>query len=110
MVVGPPKPDYHTTFTCIWPRALKLRCVTNVDMLFLMNGFICLFYENKFMLISGSHILNRSIDCPLILKTILKINLSAYEIDQCWQFSKLQELRRTKQEVSFTHFNQMRCD
>ena len=30
-------------------------------MLFLTNGFICLFYENKFMLISGSHISNRSI-------------------------------------------------
>ena len=30
-------------------------------MLFLTNGFICLFYENKFMLISGGHISNRSI-------------------------------------------------
>ena len=27
-------------------------------MLFLMMGFICLFYENKFMLISGGHISN----------------------------------------------------
>ena len=48
-------------FTCIWPRALKLGCITNVDMLFLTMGFICLFYENKFMLISGGHISNRSI-------------------------------------------------
>ena len=30
-------------------------------MLFLMMGFICLFYESKFMLISGGHISNRSI-------------------------------------------------
>ena len=48
-------------FTCIWPRALKLGCITNIDMLFLVMGFICLFYENKFMLISGRHISNRSI-------------------------------------------------
>ena len=50
-------------FTCIWPRALKLGCVTNVDMLFLTNGFICLFYENKFVLISGGHISNRPVYC-----------------------------------------------
>ena len=30
-------------------------------MLFLTMGFVCLFYENKFMLISGDHIANRSI-------------------------------------------------
>ena len=30
-------------------------------MLFLVMGFVCLFYKNKFMLISGGHILNRSI-------------------------------------------------
>ena len=73
MVVGPPKPDpyicllffvfsnvYH--FTCTWPRALKLGCITNVNMLFLTMGFICLFYENKFMLISGGHISNRSME------------------------------------------------
>ena len=60
MVVGPPKPDYHTFvfsnvchFTCIWSRALKLGCITNVNMLFLTNGFIGLFYENKFMLVSA---------------------------------------------------------
>ena len=41
-------------------RALKLGCITNVNMLFLTMGFICLFYENKFMLISGGHISNRS--------------------------------------------------
>ena len=44
-------------FTC---RALKLGRITNVDMLFLAMGFICLFYENKFMLISGGHISNKS--------------------------------------------------
>ena len=45
------------------PRALKLGCITNVDMLLLAMGFICLFYKNKFMLISGSHtcISNRSV-------------------------------------------------
>ena len=52
-------------FTCIWPRALKLGCITNVDMLFLTNGFTCLFYENKFMLISGGHISGRSIVCKV---------------------------------------------
>ena len=63
MVVGPPKPDYHTFVSYFRiPRALKLGCITNVDMLFLTNGFICLFYENKFMLISGGHISNRSIN------------------------------------------------
>ena len=69
----PPKPDYLPYiclllsdfsnvchFTCIWPRTLKLGCIANVNMLFLMNGFICLFYENEFMLISGGHISNRS--------------------------------------------------
>ena len=52
---------YH--FTCIWPRALKLGCMTNVDMLFLTTGFICLSDENKFMLISSGHtfISNRSV-------------------------------------------------
>ena len=40
--------------------ALKLGCTTNVDMLFLTNEFICLFYKNKFMLINGGHISNRS--------------------------------------------------
>ena len=54
-------------FTCIWCRALKLGCITiNVDILFLTMGFICLFYDNKFMLISGSHISNRSISIPFL--------------------------------------------
>ena len=51
-------------FTCIlpFPKALKLGCIANVNMLFLsVMGFTCLFYENKFMLISGGHISNRSI-------------------------------------------------
>ena len=46
-------------FACVWPTALKLGCITNVDMLFPMMGFVCLCYENRFMLISGGHILNR---------------------------------------------------
>ena len=37
----------------MYGRALKLGCITNADMLFLTNEFICLFYENKFMLISA---------------------------------------------------------
>ena len=31
---------YH--FMCVWPTALKLGCVTNFDMLFLVMGFISL--------------------------------------------------------------------
>ena len=50
---------YH--FACVWPTALKLGRITNVDMLFLTMRFISLFYENKFMLISGSHVWNRSV-------------------------------------------------
>ena len=64
--------DYHTfvsyflVFKCL-PFHLHLAqssetwLYRSVDMLFLMNGFICLFYENKCMLISGSHISNRSV-------------------------------------------------
>ena len=46
---------------CIWPTALKLGCVTNLDMLFLVLGFISLVDEIQFMLISGRHICIRSI-------------------------------------------------
>ena len=42
--------------------ALKLSRVTNFDMLSLTMGFICQSDENKFMLISGGHISNSSID------------------------------------------------
>ena len=47
--------DYHTFVSyfwvfqmsiisraCVWPAALKLRCSTNFDMLFLVMGFISL--------------------------------------------------------------------
>ena len=41
---------YH--FACVWPTALKLGCIANFDMLFLMMGFISLVDEIQFMLIS----------------------------------------------------------
>ena len=51
---------YHSA--CVWPTALKLGCVTvNLDMLFLMMGFISLVDEIPFMLISSRHICIRSI-------------------------------------------------
>ena len=46
-----------------WPTALKLGCVTNFDMLFLVMGLISLVNEIQFMLISSHHFLNRSIGC-----------------------------------------------
>ena len=45
----------------VWPRALKLGYITNVDMLFRTMGLICLFYEKKLMLIGGRHVSNRSL-------------------------------------------------
>ena len=45
---------YHSA--CVWPTALKLGCLTNFDMLFLMMGFISLGDEIQFMLISSCHI------------------------------------------------------
>ena len=62
-------------FTCIWPRALKLGCITNVDMLFLTMGFICFFYVNKLMLISGGHISNRS-----MTELVDNLNYANYEL------------------------------
>ena len=44
------------------PTTLKLGCVTNFDMLFLVMGFISLVDEIQFMLISSRHICTRSID------------------------------------------------
>ena len=44
---------YH--FACVWPTALKLGCITNFDMLFLVMGFISLVDEIQFMLIFSSH-------------------------------------------------------
>ena len=34
---------YHSA--CVWPTALKLGCITNFDMLFLVMGFISLVDE-----------------------------------------------------------------
>ena len=61
------------------PRALKLGCITNVDMLFLTNEFICLFHENKFVLISGGQISNRSIIIVIhvVIVIVISIVLSA---------------------------------
>ena len=50
---------YH--FACVGPTALKLGCITNFDMLFLVMGFISLVDEIQFMLISSRHICIRSI-------------------------------------------------
>ena len=66
--------DYHTFvsyfgvflnvyyFVCVWPTALKLGCITNFDMLFLVMGFISLVDEIQFILISSHHICMRSIE------------------------------------------------
>ena len=45
---------YH--FVRVWPTALKLGCITNFDMLFLMMGFISLVDEIQSMLISNHHV------------------------------------------------------
>ena len=50
---------YH--FACVWPTALKLGCITNSDMLFLVMGLISFDNEIQFMLISSCHICIRSI-------------------------------------------------
>ena len=41
---------YHSAR--VWPTALKLGCLTNLDTLFLVMGFISLIDEIQFMLIS----------------------------------------------------------
>ena len=46
---------YHSA--CVWPTTLKLGCVTNFDMLFLLMGFTSLVDEIKFMLISSQQFL-----------------------------------------------------
>ena len=72
MVVSLPMPDCNTfvsyfrvfqmsTIPRVWPTALKLGCITNLDMLFLIMGFISLVDEIQFMLISSCHICIRSI-------------------------------------------------
>ena len=40
---------------CVWPTALKLGCIANFDMLFLVMGFISFVDEITFMLISNRH-------------------------------------------------------
>ena len=50
---------YHSA--CVWPTALKLGCVNNLDTLFLVLGFISLVDEIQFMLICSRHICMRSI-------------------------------------------------
>ena len=40
---------YHSA--CVWPAALKLECITNFDMLFLVMGFSSLVDEIQFILI-----------------------------------------------------------
>ena len=42
---------YH--FVCVRPRALKLGCCSNFDMLFLVMGFISLVDQIQFMLINS---------------------------------------------------------
>ena len=70
MVVSLPMPHCHTFVSgfpnvchsaCVWPTALKLGYVTNLDMLFLVMGFISLADEIQFMLISSHHICIRSV-------------------------------------------------
>ena len=58
---------YHSV--CVWPTALKLGCVTNFDMLFLVTWFISLVDELKFMLISSRHICIRSVSANAFMKT-----------------------------------------
>ena len=53
---------YH--FACIWPTAMKLGCIINFDMLFLVMGFISLLDEIQYMLISSRHVYIRSIHPP----------------------------------------------
>ena len=76
-----------TCFTCLlfwgfsnvchsaafWPTALKLGCITNFDMLFLVMGLISLVYEIQFMLISSRHICIRSIKYNLCHKNLGRV-------------------------------------
>ena len=49
---------YH--FACVWPTALKIGCISNFDVLFLVMEFISLSDKTQFMLISSRHICTRS--------------------------------------------------
>ena len=87
MVFTLPMTDYHTFVSnCfrvfqisavprVWPTALKLGCVTNFDMLFLVLGFISLVDEIQFMLISSRHIRIRSIALYFQLYKIGLLNI-----------------------------------
>ena len=69
---------YHSAY--VWPTALKLGCIANFDMLFLVVGLISLGDEIQFMLISSRHICIRSIQCahiPLRVKEMLKYSFGA---------------------------------
>ena len=52
--------------TCVWLTALKLGCISNFDMLFLVMGFIALVDEIQFMLISSRHICIRSMAYQIV--------------------------------------------
>ena len=52
---------------CVWPTALKLGCITNSGMLFLVMGFISLVDEIQF---SSQHICIRSIIYSILLSTV----------------------------------------
>ena len=64
MVVSLPMPDWFfqmSTIPRVWPTALKLGRVINLDTLFLVMGFLSLVDEIQFMLISSRHICIKSI-------------------------------------------------
>ena len=72
-----PMPDCHTfvsyfrvfqmsTIPRVWLTALKLGCITNFDMLFLVMGFVSLVDEMQFMLISNRHICIRFIRLSIL--------------------------------------------
>ena len=59
---------YHSA--CLWPTALKLGCVTNLDTLFLVMGSMYLIDEIQFMLIRSRHVCIRSITPELSMETM----------------------------------------
>ena len=71
-----PMPDCHTCLLFsgfsnvyiprVWLTALKLGCITNFDMLFLVMGFVSLVDEMQFMLISNRHICIRFIRLSIL--------------------------------------------
>ena len=103
---------YH--FASVWSTALKLGCLTNFDMLFLVMGFIPLVDEIQFMQISSHYICIRSIHntIPLVWQDQMKhwyyhhcnlenkdlyVNGLITVLVQCcmncvWRFDKLKKL------------------